>query len=536
MVSIVLASCGKNTGFVSSYELGPHELGADQSSRGRRVPLPGGRSFYLDLPINLALNHSIEHIPLGNDQTERVVRRLPQNIDSGDLSGAFDNGARAGLLPRLIVGLKPGESMTTFRLEYLQNLGLKPIMGTLETDSRIKIFESATSLEVLDQLPLLSKEPWVNFVHPDFRLKLRSVSSSVSSKHKHNRKDVDKQDSVNSLVMERDPLAVKAWHLDAIKAPAFWTHTMGSPEVKVAVIDLGFEATHPDLIESWQRNSREIAANGIDDDGNGYVDDEIGWNFVTKSPNLIYGAGPGHGTATSGIIGARQNGIGSTGVCPRCLMMPLVIDEQLSTAIMAFQYAKNQGASVVSNSWGYALDLPVMQGLVDVIEEITASGRSGKGTSVVFAMGNVNRNDCEGRSQDISSLETVIAVSSVTQANKKAIPSGYGPCVDLVAPSSVIPEGGIVTTDRVGKKGFNTGQKEDLVDLSYTQRFFGTSAAAPQVAGALGLVYSRWPDISRQEAEGILFRSAIKVDPENGAYDPSTHRSAVYGYGLLQLN
>jgi subtilisin family serine protease len=382
-------------------------------------------------------------------------------------------------------------------------------------------------------IDIISQESWVDFVHPDFRLIFRDES------HLSLKPATELSKSMGEWPLEptpgTEPLFPKTWHLDAIQAPTFWTHTKGMPQVTIAVIDLGFEADHPDLKSAWRAHPGEIPENGLDDDGNGYVDDVRGWNFATGNQNLIYGAGPGHGTATSGIVGARENSIGTLGVCPRCSMLPLVIDDRVSTAILAFQYAKAQGASVVSNSWGYSLDLPVMQGLVVAIDELTKEGRGGKGASVVFAMGNSRRDDCGGRSPDLSSLEQVIAVSSVGHNLKIVNSSGYGPCLDLVAPSSATPQGGIVTTDRVGVKGFNSGQKEELTDLNYTQRFYGTSAAAPQVSGALGLIYSRWDGISRQVAESMLMQKTQKVHQDTAAYDPRSGKSKEYGYGLLFL-
>ncbi len=434
--------------------------------------------------------------------------------DVKEIAGSFENGVRAIMGPRLIIGLKPGETLAEDRLRDLEALGFRPLLATLGEESRIKIFEGASAAQLLNQniLDTFAQENGVDFVHPDFKLTLRHHFPSPLSFSE------TKRDVASNLALEEqavtEPLFHKAWHLDVIQAPTFWTHSKGGAEVTIAVIDLGFESTHPDLEPAWQSR---------------------GWNFAIDNQNLIYGAGPGHGTATSGIVGARENSLGTLGVCPQCSLLPLVIDDRVSTAILAFQYAKAQGASVVSNSWGYGIDLPVMQGLVAAIDEITTEGRGGKGASVVFAMGNLHRDDCGGRFPDLSSLEQVIAVSSVGRNMKKVNSSGFGPCLDLVAPSSATPLGGIVTTDRVGAKGFNSGQKEDLTDLNYTQRFYGTSAAAPQVSGAMGLIYSRWPEISRRDAEEKLMQQAQKVDRDTGAYDPRSGKSEEYGHGLLFL-
>ena len=343
----------------------------------------------------------------------------------------------------------------------------------------------------------------------------------------------------------QEPYLSRAWHLEKMEVAAAWNQSMGDPSILVAVVDLGFEQNHPEFIaaprsgeeepDAWFVNSAEIPGNNQDDDGNGLIDDVSGWNFATNSANLIYGAAPTHGTAVASIIGGRINGRGSLGVCPRCALLPVVIDDKISSIVLAYQYISQFPVAVVNNSWGFRLVLPEMESLIQVLKEVYHNGRAGLGTGIVFAMSNNHRNDCLGSTPDISSLPFVIAVSGMNRNERKIYKSGFGDCTDLVAPTSENTREAIVAADRVGSKGTNQGSGDDLDDWDYTQKFYGTSAAAPQVAAALALVIGQRSQETIQTAQDILFRQAKKVDPDTGSYDPETGRSVHYGYGMVSL-
>ena len=315
-------------------------------------------------------------------------------------------------------------------------------------------------------------------------------------------------------------------------APA-WERTRGQEQIIVAVLDLGFEQNHPAMTNAWYKNSGEIPGNKIDDDKNGYKDDSSGWNFATSGNNLLYGASNKHGTATSGIVGARMGGKGTVGICPKCTILPLVVDNIPSNAAAAFFYANAAGAAVVSNSWGYSLDTPKTDVVVDAINTVATQGRNGKGTSIVFAMSNFPRNDCRSTNPDISSIPSVIAVSSSDQNDVKTTTSAFGPCLKILAPSSDSTSNAIIAPDRVGANGYNDGSSPtNIPDADYTNGFYGTSAAAPQVAGVIGLLYSINPNATAREVLDSIIGGADKINPTAAAYDVSGH-SEKYGYGRL---
>src|SRR5262249_52236643 len=140
-----------------------------------------------------------------------------------------------------------------------------------------------------------------------------------------------------------------------INAPLGWEHETGNADVLVGVIDSGLDLTHPDLVSNFYTNPGEIPDNGVDDDGNGFVDDVHGWDFVESAAEPL--DPNGHGTHCSGILGAAgNNGIGVSGVAWRVRILPLrFLDVSgvgtTTGAIDAIDYAVAMGARVLSNSW-----------------------------------------------------------------------------------------------------------------------------------------------------------------------------------------
>ncbi len=342
-----------------------------------------------------------------------------------------------------------------------------------------------------------------------------------------------------------EPLFSSQWHLQNrgedgaragadIRALEAWTHATGRPETLIAVIDGGFETAHPDMALAWAVNPGEIAGNGVDDDHNGYVDDVLGWNYFVDTADVDDGLIEDHGAAVAGVAGARMNGLGLTGVCPDCKLLPIVASWQASDDAEAMMYAMERGAAVITNSWGYELHAPVTDVIVDAIDTVTRNGRGGKGSVVLFAMSNIDQDDCAGDKPDISSLATVIAVSASSDLDKKVKASGHGPCMEILAPSWERGRGHIATTDLTSTRGYNRRvAPTDFPDLDYTKSFGGTSASTPMVAGVFGLVFSVNPELTRAEATAIVLGTTAKIDADVAAYDPITGMSVTHGFGRV---
>lgn len=381
------------------------------------------------------------------------------------------------------------------------------------------ITKAATPRAALELAEALHGSPAVRYAHPDLILPLDVRSRPTD-----------------------EPLFGFQWNLANrgqtggrpgadIGVETVWQVTRGSPNTVVGVLDVGFEQNHRDLSDAWYINEQEIPGNKKDDDRNGLVDDVSGWNFSTNSNNLIYGSAPHHGTATAGVLAARANGIGISGVCPECKLLPIVVSGRVSEDASAIGYAVAMGVTVMSNSWGYALESPRTDIVSEALATAARSGRSGLGVPILFAMRNSAVNDCRSAFPDISAHPDVIAVSSIDHNDVKVPNAGFGSCLALLGPSSGSSAYGIPSTDRLGASGYNKDGVDNFEELDFHKGFWGTSAATPNVAGLMALLLSHEPTLTRQEALSRMKASAIKVNPEAAQYDAQTGHSLHYGFG-----
>jgi subtilisin family serine protease len=295
-----------------------------------------------------------------------------------------------------------------------------------------------------------------------------------------------------------DPLLGQLWGLintgqtggtpDAdIDADLAWGLTTGSQDVVVGVIDTGVDYKHPDLAANIWTNPGEIPDNGIDDDGNGYVDDVHGYNFIYRTADPM--DDHGHGTHVSGTIGAiGDNGIGVAGVNWHVSIMPLKFlgsdgGGDAGTAAEAVDYSVMMGAQLTSNSWGGG---EFSQTLYDAIAAAGAHDRV-----FVAAAGNNGRNtDLAPIYPGAFDLPNIISVAATDSHDLRASFSNYGvTTVDLGAPGVDI---------------LSTFPGNGYAVLS------GTSMATPHVAGACALVLSLHPGLSAANLKSILLHS---VDP-----------------------
>jgi subtilisin-like proprotein convertase family protein len=255
--------------------------------------------------------------------------------------------------------------------------------------------------------------------------------------------------------------------------------------IVTAVIDTGVDYTHPDLASNIWTNTDEVAGNGIDDDGNGFVDDVRGWDFVNNDSDPM--DDNGHGTHVAGTIGAvGNNGIGVTGVAWTASIMPLKFLDQsgsgsLSDAIKAIQYARVNGAKIINASWGGGGFSSALQSAIT--QFITSGGL------FVAAAGNEATNNDVTPSYP-ANYQGVISVGASTRTDTRASFSNYGTSVDVFAP---------------GQSILSTLPGNRYGSLS------GTSMATPQVAGALALLWGQNPTLSATTISQALINSTDNV-------------------------
>ncbi len=292
--------------------------------------------------------------------------------------------------------------------------------------------------------------------------------------------------------------------LAKINAPSAWDLTTGSAQVVVADIDTGLRYTHEDLAANAWTNPGEIAGNGIDDDGDGFVDDVYGWDFFYNDSNPFDDAG-GHGTHTAGTIGAiGNNGKGVTGVNWNVKIMAVKIyspngsDSTSAMLVNAYNYVrmmKNRGVNirVTNNSYG---DCGEACGYDQATKDaLDAMGNAG--ILNVFAAGNDNQNvdsfpaggnPSPGYPARYTS-PSVMAVAASTSTDARASFSNYGATsIDVAAPGA-----GVLST---------FGRSDtDYAILS------GTSMATPHVAGAAALLSSYNPNLSPASLKATLMNT-----------------------------
>lgn len=346
-----------------------------------------------------------------------------------------------------------------------------------------------------------------------------------------------------------DPLYHLQWHLhntgqnggteDAdIDAPQAWDFSVGS-DVVIAIIDYGCDLDHADLVDNLWANPGEIADNGVDDDGNNFIDDVNGWNFSNWTNRI---PPEDHGTAVAGCAGARgDNRRGISGSSQVCRLMTIVLGSKVSRQVAAFGFARTRGADVINASWGFDPGVATPAALATAIERAADLGRDNLGCVITWAMTNLNLDNCDVDVPDISSDDKVIAVSIATNRDT-AGKAGYGDCMDVLAPSH---RGtlSITTTDVTGRAGYNNATPIgcSVVEFapppadarSYTQCFNGTSAAAPITAGVAALILSLDPSLTRLQVQRLLQDTCDKVEPSAASYGVRTAFSSSHGYGRI---
>ncbi len=304
---------------------------------------------------------------------------------------------------------------------------------------------------------------------------------------------------VTTQITPNDPLFGNTWgmnntasQLNDIDAPQAWDIYTGDPNYRVAVIDTGIDFNHPDLQGNIWVNPGEIANDGIDNDGNGYIDDVRGWNFVTNTNNPQ--DGNGHGTHVSGTIAARgNNGIGVAGVAWNAKIVPLKFlsdtgSGTTANAIKAIDYCTSNGIKLSNNSWG--------GGLFDslLLQAITNAGAADH--LFIAAAGNSALNIDVSLSYPASyNLSNMVNVASTTNTGGLSNFSNYGVgTVHVGAPgSNVFSTWPIALTVLGQPNGYNS--------------ISGTSMAAPHVTGLAALLRGKMPGWTATQVRSAILGS-----------------------------
>lgn len=304
--------------------------------------------------------------------------------------------------------------------------------------------------------------------------------------------------------------------------------SLGTPACVVAVIDDGFDLTHPDLLG----NSKVVAP----------------WDFATNTGNPSPRRfspdprrGDYHGSACAGVAIGNVNGVGIVGAAPNCRFMPIrwtgsISDDSIK---QQFGYVAAQGAWVVSCSWGVSADVFYPSTVMDeAITECAGQGRNGLGCVIVFAAGNSNHdiNDPEGGTVDgFATHPDVIAVAACNSLDERSNYSNFGREISICAPSNGIGGRGILTSDVRGTFNLQGVTYEAGYEAGdYTKTFGGTSSATPLVAGICALLLSVNPALTAKQVKAILEGTARRIG-NSDSYDVNGH-SIFFGHGCVNAD
>lgn len=298
---------------------------------------------------------------------------------------------------------------------------------------------------------------------------------------------------VKSFITSSDSLYSSLYGLSRISAPSAWDISTGSKAVKVAVVDTGVDFNHPDLAANISLNTAETPGNGIDDDGNGRIDDYYGYDFANFDSNPM--DDNSHGTHVAGTIGAvGNNSTGVVGVNWSVGIIPVKVlsaSGSGSTAgvIAGIDYAISRGAQVINLSLGGP---GYSQSFYESIQRANNAG-----VLVVAAAGNEsNDNDAAPSYPANFNLPNIISVAATNSSDTRAYFSNYGAnSVHIAAPGvdirSTLP-GGLYGS------------------------YSGTSMACPHVAGAAALIKAANLDLSMLQVKDILLNNTDVISSLNG--------------------
>jgi subtilisin family serine protease len=416
-------------------------------------------------------------------QANHALRYVP-----GEVLVKFKSGAAAGSRARsealALIGAQVIETISTPAMQLENARSGEPAELVLVT----------SALETMDAINVLKNHPEVAYAEPNW---IYNHFATSNDPYYTNGSLWGMYGDATSPANQYGSQAGEAWAAG----------NTGSNTVWIGIIDEGYMYTHEDLAANVGTNPGEIAGNGVDDDGNGYVDDVYGWDFAGNNNTVFDGVGDDHGTHVAGTIGAA--GGNSKGVAGVVWSVKLMNAKFLGStggttanAIKAVDYFTDlklrHGINLVAtnNSWGGG---GYSQGLYDAIERANQAG-----ILFIAAAGNSTNNNDSNPSYPASYNNTnIIAVASIDSNGALSSFSNYGATtVDLGAPGR-----GIYSTVPARSRG--------RIISAYAS-YNGTSMATPHVTGGAALYAASHPGASASQIKNAILNSVVPTASLNG--------------------
>lgn len=358
-----------------------------------------------------------------------------------------------------------------------------------------------------------------------FRITFNSqISSKVAAQKLSRHPDLEyaEQEPIANIVdfIPNDTLFDNQYYIRQINAVEAWDSLKVQDSILVAICDTGVDWMHQDLKDVIYLNYGENGVdgsgndkrtNGLDDDGNGFIDDWHGWDMVgTETPDNNPMPGNSHGTHVAGIVGASINNLyGIVGVSNRCKLLPVKVgsdnpsDRSVQKQYDGILYGYIAGAKVMNCSWGSGGRNSAEQEIINTV--------SNGGMLIVAASGN----DGEDSPFYPASYDRVVSVAACTNGDRKASFSNYNSSVDILAPGvlimSTIPNNAYTVMD-------------------------GTSMASPVVAAVASMVMQSNPDLSIDQVSELLKVNTDNIDSINPGYKGKLGRGRVNALKAITNN
>ena len=494
------------------------------------VPGKYALEFPSSVDDNIFLEHSIEFEKIRSNlyKVNSNITTIQNVFNQGYYINpiyTLSGGAEIFLTRKIVIKFK--EDVTEEeKINLENNFGLQLI----ESRSLFDIYSVNNALQISKEIFETGKAV---YSYPDFMMDVQFHSLDYEPDDPY----YNKQYSLHNEGQEINDGNSGTYDAD-IDAPEAWEYTLGSSEIIVAVIDDGVTSDHPDL-----PNTRQVRLEGSNFNENGDPND--------PSPVIWY---ENHGNVCAGLIAASHNSEGIAGIAPECKIMPIREPYMAGSTVYSamIDFAVQNGAKIISNSWGFEVDDPnTWPGVTNTIEDAINNG-----VIVLFSTGNLAHHSANEDAYvtypgnvDVDGLITVGASDRNDQQSE------YSPTdeeIDVTAPTSAVlssqetipdefPD--LWSMDTPGDYGTNPYYTGEILPstgtnyLSYTGRSYGgTSSATAIVSGCVALALSVNPSLSVTQVNNLIKYNADKIQNDNVNYfwNPAMPgHSKEFGYGRL---